>query len=605
MLNNTGRMKERCLPIALALALLVPLPAKKPATQPQKVYSESPATWFEAAWMKASVSPDGRRAILSGRGWVQLVELGAGHEDPEGLLGGLESVSDAVFTPEGQLARLGRRGSERGWFLPAGEALRLSALPDDAVPRWSSDGSLVAFYRVREPQAGLFVGTLQDHKQYQLGGSVTGLAWSPWGGAIYALVYQPDGLSSLVRLIRASGQVETIARDLDAPFRLNSIGVAPNGKRLYVALAGAGAPDPKARHQPDADRDLDVYEVDATTGDLRPKVQTPADEFGPVVVNGFLYWTQNGIDESVVLVPAAGGRPRPAVSHAQLPYWSRDGKQLAFTYGGWRLADWALNLDAAVIDVDSQGRPVSKMTPMVAGYHEDFTPNWSPDGRWLAYHSHRSATSVPSYGSESSTDDIYLRRSGAPMSEEIRLSDFGWEVGVADWSPDGTQLVFDSWERGGTTRASKPWIATIDPDTGKVMRMERLALPHAVQSVEWEAWSPMGHEIALTAYVDKDHRALWVIRPDGSDATKLTEYSSSTYGGLDWTPDGKTIVYSALADGRMQLFALPRGGGAPRQLTRESATLLHPQVSPDGRWIACTRTIQSKTIWRVWLGGKD
>ncbi|MGH9812829.1 MAG: TolB family protein, partial [Candidatus Acidiferrales bacterium] len=310
--------------------------------------------------MKASVSPDGRWAILSGRSWVHLANLTTAREEPQRLLGGLERVFDAEYASNGQLARRGLRGRERGWFLPAGEELRLSPLPDDAAPQWSPDGKQVAFYRAREPQAGLFVGTLEEYKQHPLGGSVTGLAWSPWGGAVYALVYQPDGLSSLVRLVLASGEVETVARNLDAPFRLNSIGVAADGKHLYLALAGVGAPDPEARHQPDADRDLDIYEIDATTGELRPRIQTPADEFGPVVVKGSLYWTQNEIKESVVLVPAAGGKARLAIPNAQLPYWSRDAKQLAFTYGGWRLADWALNLDAAVVDVDSQGQPTSK-----------------------------------------------------------------------------------------------------------------------------------------------------------------------------------------------------------------------------------------------------
>jgi Tol biopolymer transport system component len=169
---------------------------------------------------------------------------------------------------------------------------------------------------------------------------------------------------------------------------------------------------------------------------------------------------------------------------------------------------------------------------------------------------------------------------------------------VADWSPDGTRLIFDSWEKGGASRASKPWIATLEPETGRVLSVERLPLPPAVQSVEWEAWSPTGDEIALTAYVSRDRRALWVVSPDGTKAEKLLEYSSSTYGGLDWTPDGETLVYSALAEGRMQLFALPRAG-PPRQLTREPAILLHPQVSPDGRWIACTRTLQTKTLWKL------
>ena len=98
-----------------------------------------------------------------------------------------------------------------------------------------------------------------------------------------------------------------------------------------------------------------------------------------------------------------------------------------------------------------------------------------------------------------------------------------------------------------------------------------------------------------------DRRILWVVSVDGKRAEKLVEYTSSTYGGLDWTPDGKTIVYGALAGERMQLFAVPRSGGPPRQLTDDSANLMHPQVSPDGRWIACTRMAQSKEIRRLKL----
>ena len=62
--------------------------------------------------------------------------------------------------------------------------------------------------------------------------------------------------------------------------------------------------------------------------------------------------------------------------------------------------------------------------------------------------------------------------------------------------------------------------------------------------------------------------------------------------------DGKNIIYSALAGDGLQLFAVPRTGGAPQQLTHDSGNLMHPRVSPDGRWIACTRIVQSKQIWR-------
>jgi Tol biopolymer transport system component len=115
------------------------------------------------------------------------------------------------------------------------------------------------------------------------------------------------------------------------------------------------------------------------------------------------------------------------------------------------------------------------------------------------------------------------------------------------------------------------------------------------------AWSPVGEEIAVEEALTEDRHALWIVHTDRSSARRLVEYPMTTYGGLDWTPDGKTLVYSALADGRMQLFSIPAAGGESRQLTKDSANLLHPQVSPDGRFIAATRLIHRKEIWRVRL----
>ena len=104
------------------------------------------------------------------------------------------------------------------------------------------------------------------------------------------------------------------------------------------------------------------------------------------------------------------------------------------------------------------------------------------------------------------------------------------------------------------------------------------------------AWSPAGEDIAIEEAMGVGRHALWVIRSDGTRPRKLVDYPMRTYGGVDWTPDGKTLIYSALSGNRMQLFAIPAaGGGVPRRLTSYTAHFLHPQVSPDGRWIAATR----------------
>jgi Tol biopolymer transport system component len=560
------------------------------------IYSLSPATWFEDGWSYYEISQDEKRALFGARFGFRLIDLERDREDPTAFAADLDRVRAATFYGEGRLARLGVREGSTGWFLEGPQGPVRSALPSDATPNWSPDGGMVAYYRAAE--AGLFVGTPDEADFLDVGGFVTGVAWAPPGDVVYALVDHDDGVSSLVQVEVPGREMTTIKEGLDATNRYNSIGVSADGAFLYLALAGPGPPDPEARHQPVADRDMDIYELSLETGGLRPVVETAGDDFYPIVVGDYLYWTHNDLDDAVAVVPIAGGEARVVVEDAQIPYWNPAGSKIAFTYGAWRIADWGLNLDAGVVDVDAEMRPTSEMTPIVAGYHEDFTPAWSPDGRWIAYHSHRSAGPTPFYAGEGSTDDLYLRHPSAPPGEEIRLTDFGWEVGMADWSPDGRQLVFDSWDRGGPPGISKPWIATIDPATGRPLSVERLPLPEGVESSLLAAWSPLGGEIALVERAGRSRHALWILSVDGTQAEKLLEFPSSTYGGVDWTPDGQQLVFSALEEGRMQLFVLPRVGGEPRLLTDDSESLIHPQVSPGGRWVAATRARRAKELRR-------
>jgi len=571
------------------------------AGRPERIYSESPATWYEDAGKRASVSQNGEWILYGNSRNLKLIELKTGRVDSRRLKGTLDEVSSAVFFKEDQLARLGRRGSETGWFLPAGALLHLSTVPPDAVPLWSPDGSRVAWYFARQPAQGLCIAAAADQQKFEnLGGTVTALVWSADGSMVYVLVWESNGVSSLVRIDQKSRQVETVARDLDAAAFAGSIGLAPDGKHIFVALAGAAAPFDELRHQPVAPRNLNIYEINLENGARRLKVPSRTDVFAPTVAGEYLYWTRNDIKTSIVVLPAAGGEPpHQVVEQGQLPRWERPGgNRLAFIYGGWRLADWALNLDAGVVDVDSSARPTSQMRPIVTGFHEDFTPAWSPDGKWIAYHSHRSPRPVPSYSSEGSADDVFLRRADGPQSAEIRLTEFGWEVGPAEWSPDGRQLVFCSWKKGGTPGISSPWIVTIDPDSGKALRTDQIELPQPLKGAEEAAWSPQGHELAIEERTEENRRALWIFDLESKRARKLIDYPSTTYGGIAWTPDGKTIVYGGLAGNRMQLFAIPQSGGESRQLTHDTANLLHPSVSPNGRWIACTRIVQSKEIWR-------
>ena len=229
---------------------------------------------------------------------------------------------------------------------------------------------------------------------------------------------------------------------------MSYIAVDASGRKAYVPLVSAGPlKEPTARHDPTARRNVGIYEIDLETGERRVLSQTDRDQFAAVIAGSDLYWTRNVIDSSIVVVPAAGGEARVVVDGGFAPSWNPDGTRIGFAFGGWRLADWALNLDAAQVEIDAGARRRSEPRPVITGYHEDFPPIWSPDGKWMAYHSHRSATPVGTYSSAGSADDIFLRPTGAPTAQEIRLTNFGWEAGSPAWSPDSRRLVFSSWER--------------------------------------------------------------------------------------------------------------------------------------------------------------
>jgi len=584
---------------AAALSCGAGEPPPEPAAEFEVVTSKRPSTWFEDAWSYFEISPGEESALYGARFGFELIDLETESSEPLTARGGDAQVAMAYFTADDLLMQLEVAGHEGAWFVEG------MAEPEPVPPfpsmRRSPDGQASAYFDTSERELVLSTTAgLSRASRYAIPGFGAGISWAPGGTHVYALVWKDDGTSAILGVVPGDEILETIADGLDAVWRFGSSAVSNDRQSLYLALAGEGPPDVEARHRPGPIRDLDIYRLDLATGATAPVVDSPGDDFNPQVIGDHLYWTHNDLSDSVVAFPIAGGEPWLVAEDAEIPYWSPDGSQIGLTYGGWRLADWALNLDGGVIEVDENARPISEVTPMVIGYHEDFSPVWSPDGSWIAYHSHRSEQPGSYYSDEGSTDSIYIRRLADPAGTEASLFDFGWEVGNPDWSPDGRRLVFDSWDRDNPG-VSWPWIATIDPDTGETLSVERLPLPAGITNVTLSAWSPGGDEIAVVESIEGTRQAIWILPMNGSEAEKLLEIEASTYGGIDWTPDGDRLVFGALAGNRMQIFSVPRSGGAPTRLTDDRANLMHPQVSPDGRWIACTRMDQTKELRRMLL----
>ncbi|MEN8376964.1 MAG: hypothetical protein ABFS34_16170 [Gemmatimonadota bacterium] len=577
-----------------------PAPSADDGDSAPAVFAESPAAWFNVYFTRLAVAPDGRQAVLDSR---RLIDLTTGAETP--IEGGLDAVSSAAFDRLGRLVVTGQRGEERGWFridraVSVEATPILHSVPPIARVSWAPSGERVA-YTTRGDPSTLYVGPADGSAEpatHTLPGAPSAHAWLPDGSAVLVLVPDEHGVSTLHAVDPESGATQTLADRLDGASSPRSMAVSDDGAFAYLALASDDAPDPEARHEPYADRDLGIYEVDLATGARRPVVQTPAEEFAPVFADGALHWIAIQTRDEIALVPADGGPLTVVAEGAESPTWRPDGRAIGVTTGNWRLADWALNLDGGVIELDAEGRatsPDEPIEPIITGYHEDFSPAWSPDGAWIAYHSHRSPEPVADYSSEGSTDDIYVRRPGAPMAEEVRLTDFGREVGTPEWAPDGRRLLMTTWDEGGASA----WVVELDPETGAPLGRTRVPNPGAEGWVPtWAAWSPTREELALLVASRDGGVELWTLAPDGSDARRLTAYSGR-WGGVDWSADGESIVYGADVGASYELSSIPRAGGEPRQLTDDPANLMHPQVSPDGRWIAASRIRHQVRVHRM------
>jgi hypothetical protein len=240
---------------------------------------------------------------------MSLYSLETREQNPDMLLNGLTSIFRAGFCGPQILVRLGQRGSERGIFWAGAESLQLSTLPPDSVVSCSTDGHEIAYYIFGNPDRQMFVGPPHGpFKTFGVTGRITGTAFSPDNNMLYALLFQPSGETSLVRISVHELRTKTIANDLDAAPNWNTMAISPDGRSAFIALASAGAPDNASRHQPDANRWLAIYKVDLSTGARTPVVSTPGvDDHDPAIAAGNLYWASNAIRDSVAVVPTGGG----------------------------------------------------------------------------------------------------------------------------------------------------------------------------------------------------------------------------------------------------------------------------------------------------------
>jgi TolB protein len=168
--------------------------------------------------------------------------------------------------------------------------------------------------------------------------------------------------------------------------------------------------------------------------------------------------------------------------------------------------------------------------------------------------------------------------------------------GALDWmptlSPDGTRIAFAS-NRLGDVMA----IYLMNPDGSGQTRITDNQF-----SSYRPSWSPDGQRIAYASFETGE---LFVMHADGSAQMRLTAGRS---GHPSWGPSGKTIAFQTdgTGTGSVSEIALVNADGSGRtDLTSDARVNEFPSWSPDGKRIAFDSKRDGNTdIWVIDVEGK-
>jgi Tol biopolymer transport system component len=266
---------------------------------------------------------------------------------------------------------------------------------------------------------------------------------------------------------------------------------------------------------------------------------------------------------------------------------------LGFTYGSWRRVVDDMRYpniaqDLGVVRADSSAPAASPARVVRASPSEDQGLDWSPDGRWIALHSHANGL-----------DDVWLQPAdGSAAARPITKG--GIETGWPRWSPDGKWIAYSTEMFDANRLHGVAFLVGVNQATGDVTQPARripvVGVDGDVDAVEW-----LTADTLVLLAGQGDHRAIYLASRDGGTAHVIHRFTSEQqFSGLGVSTTGRWVAFVAPgADGHFQVFRVPISGGAPKQVTTDPTDKTQPSVSHDGASIAFTVFLYQMQFWLI------
>ena len=240
------------------------------------------------------------------------------------------------------------------------------------------------------------------------------------------------------------------------------------------------------------------------------------------------------------------------------PAISRSGHRLAYVHWLGHQSIWRM---AAPSLEGKRLRPPSQPTPLISSTRDDESPQFSPDGKKIAFESTRSGS-------------LEVWVCDADGSNAVQLTSFGGpDVSTPRWSPDGGRIAFDS-------NAPGEWdIYVVGANGGKPQRVTTDPANDGNPS-----WSHDGQWI----YFDSARagaQQVWKMPANGGEAVRVTK--DGGFAPLE-SPDGKFLYYTkALFSG--SVWKVPVEGGEGSKVVEGVSSWKDFAIVSSGLYFVPTR----------------
>ena len=211
-----------------------------------------------------------------------------------------------------------------------------------------------------------------------------------------------------------------------------------------------------------------------------------------------------------------------------------------------------------------------------------FFPKWSPDGSTVMY-----VDPLPYF--------IYTIKEDG--TEKVQVTNIRSNNG--DWSPDGSQIVFQSDH--DNEPQDTPDLYVIDADGSDLEEI----LDDPPQIDFSPRWSPNGDQVL---FISMRTGSMQMYTLDLSDLAfeQISDFEMNISEAV-WSPDGSRIAFSADGGSGSDIYAVDADGVSNLlQLTNDGNANLYPCWSPDGSWIVYSSKASGNTdLWMVLFDGSE